>query len=143
MKLDNYYWVYTLECVPTGRIYVGLTGKPNPAWRWSDHIVQMRNGISLSPRLQEEWNRFPHLRFWRFGTIDRVDGKRAGNDLEARTTLAVPEDKRLNEKLKTAVSLEKRAKCEKMLTEGRRYVDIVKDLGVSIGWVSHVKITMK
>jgi hypothetical protein len=139
MKLDNYWWVYTLECVPTGRTYVGLTGKPNPAWRWSEHIIQMRNGISLSPRLQQEWNAYPHLRFWRFGTIDRVEGKVAGNQLEATTTVALPEDKRLNEKIKSSVTLEKRQQVEKLLAEGRRYVDIVKEVGVSMGWVSHVK----
>lgn len=142
MKLDNYWWVYTLECIPTGRIYVGLTGKPNPCWRWAEHVIQMRNGISSSPRLQQEWNTWPDLKHWRFGTVGRVEGKIAGNQLEAITTLAVPEDKRLNEKIKTAISLEKRHQCEIFLREGRRYIDIAKDLGVSLGWISHVKTTM-
>lgn len=139
MKLDNYWWVYTMECVPSGRIYVGLTGKPNPAWRWSDHFVQLRNGTSPSPGLQKEWNKYPDLSHWRFGTVGRVEGKVAGNDLEAKTILSIPEDLRLSEKQKTAISQERRAECQKMLSQGHKYKDIAKVMRVSLGWISRVK----
>jgi hypothetical protein len=136
MKLNNTYWIYAIECIPTGQIYVGQTGKPNPCWRWSEHVVQLRNGISQSPLLQSTWNTFPDLTQWQFRALAKVTGKRSANHREAELILEIPENKRLNTGKTSTVSLLRRRRIEQMLNEGRKYTDIRKAVGISMGMIS-------
>jgi hypothetical protein len=138
MKLDNVYWLYQMECIPTGRVYIGQTGKPNPCWRWSDHVVNLRNGISDSPKLQAEWYAHSNLKFWRFQVLDTVDGKRAANHREAELVLGTPEANRLNCVSTSCISLERRSKIEALLRDGRPYREIVAATGISKGMISRI-----
>lgn len=139
MKLDNYYWVYQIECIPTGKRYIGLTGKPNPCWRWSDHYIELRNGISKARLLQEEWNRHPDFCQWSFRGLVRVEGIKAGRLAEAKAFLEVPEHLRLNSPLTLAVNFERHDKIVEMLKQKISYRQIVKATGVSLGLVSKIK----
>ena len=139
MKLNDIYWLYAVECIPNGKVYVGKTGKPNPCWRWADHFVELRNGISQSPLLQDAWNEYPELIHWQFNTLDKVEGKRTANHREAELILNMPESKRLNTSKTSTVSLERRRRVEEMLKEGSRYVDIRDAVGISIGMISKIK----
>lgn len=139
MKLGHRYWLYSLECVPTGMIYIGLTGKPNPCWRWSEHYVSLRNGISKCTLLQKAWNDFPDLTKWRFMAISVVYGLVNGRHCEAELILAVPDDKRLNSKTMSTVSLERRKAVAKMLRDGCKYRQISNDTGLSVGTISKIK----
>jgi hypothetical protein len=138
MKLDNFYWLYQVECIPTGRIYIGQTGKPNPCWRWSDHFVDLRNGISRCVLLQAEWNLYPELVYWRFQALDRVEGKRVANQREAEFVLGTPPEKRLNCIGTSCISLERRRKIESMLREGRKYREITQETGITGGMISRI-----
>ena len=139
MKLNDVYWIYSIECNPTGKIYVGQTGKPNPCWRWADHVVSLRNGFNTAPLLQEEWNAHPDLTSWTFRPLDRVDGKRAANEREAERILAVPVDRRLNTSKTSTVSMDRRLRVEEMLSRGCKYRDIQDAVGISLGMISKIK----
>jgi uncharacterized protein YerC len=147
VKLDDVYWLYELKCIPSGKLYRGLTGKPNPFWRFSDHFVELRNGISPLPLLQAEWNLYPSLFDWHFQTIDRVHGKPAANLREAELLRAIPDLLSLNCKTALLISLAKRDRVLSMLDEGHTYRVIAKEAGVSLGMVAKLytlrKSTMK
>ncbi len=142
MKLNDIYWLYAIECVPTGKVYIGKTGKPNPCWRWADHFVDLRNGISQSPLLQQAWDEYPEFTHWRFSTLDKVEGKRQASEQEAKLILETPESLRLNTSKTSMLSLERRQTVERLLSEGRRYIDIRDEVGISLGMISKIKKTM-
>lgn len=99
----------------------------------------LRNRTHSSPRLQEEWNRFPDLTHWSFRVLARVEGKRQANEVEARCLLQVPEEKRLSLKSKTAVQITLLERITELLVAGVKYKDIANELGISMGTISHVK----
>jgi hypothetical protein len=139
MKLNNWYWVYQIECIPSGRRYVGLTGKPNPCWRWSELVVNLRNGISDARLLQAEWDAYPDLTQWQFRALGRADGLREGRWKEAEFFLAMPEALRLNSPNSLSLSRERDEKIESMLQEHRKYREIGAATGVSMAWISRIK----
>lgn len=142
MKLNNTYWIYSMECIPTKQIYIGQTGKPNPCWRWADHMVELRNGISQSPLLQEAWDATQDWTQWIFRILAKVEGKRTANFREAELILELPESRRLNTNKTSTVSLARRRRVAAMLQEGRRYIDIRDAVGVSMGMISKIKRTL-
>ena len=139
MKLDKVYWVYQIECLQTGNVYIGQTGKPNPCWRWADHVVELRNGISKCVLLQAEWKRYPSLTQWRFQALDRVNGKREANHREAERVLGTAAKKRLNALSTSCISLERRTRIENMLRQQKPYAVIVEQTGISKGMISRIK----
>jgi hypothetical protein len=139
MKLNDVYWVYQIECVPTKKLYIGLTGKPNPCWRWSDHYLELRRDVSKAPLLQAEWNRYPDLTQWSFRALFRVEGVKLGRTKEAEVFLATPKNLRLNSPNTLALNWQRREKIEDMLKQGVSYRTIVKATGVSLGLVAKIK----
>ena len=138
MKLNNVYWIYMMECVPSGKRYYGQTGKPNPCWRWSDLFIECRNGNSKMPGLQAEWNVYPDFTKWRFQAVDKVDGRRSANAREAEFILACPDDKRLNCLSTSCISQIRREKIMLMLKCGSKYTEITKETGISGGMISRI-----
>ncbi len=139
MKLNDRYWLYAMECIPTGQLYIGQTGRPNPCWRWSEHFVALRNGTSHNRLLQAVWHKYPALTYWQFRVLDVVNGKWAANHREADLILDTPEEKRLNSNKTSTMGLVKRRRIESMLQLGCRYVDIRDTVGVSLGMISKIK----
>jgi uncharacterized protein YerC len=139
VKLDNLYWVYRMECVPSGRVYVGQTGKPNPCWRWSDLFLELRNSLSKSPLLQQEWNRYPDFCAWQFRALERVTGKRTANFREAAQILLLSESARLNVLTTSCVTLSRRRAVQHLLGQKTLYRDIQKLTGLSQGMISKIK----
>jgi uncharacterized protein YerC len=129
--------------VKTGQVYIGKTGKPNPCWRWSEHISDLKNGSSVCPLLQEAWNENSDLTQWQFRALDRVEGKVMANHREAELILEVPDHKRLNTKSTSTVSLARRKEVERMLLEGFRYIDIRDAVGISLGMISKIQKTLQ
>lgn len=140
---NNHYWLYAIECVVTGQVYVGQTLKPNPCMRWMIHINELRNKKSCAPLLQAVWNKHPTPTKWRFQVLDEARGARATNYREAELILEVPEHLRLNEHTKPIISIEKHRQVEAMLLAGRKYDDIHIKVGVSTGLISKIKRAME
>lgn len=136
------YWLYVIECIPTGQKYVGQTGKPNPCWRWSDHVLDLRLGKHKSELFQIAWNTYPCLTQWQFRAIDRAAGKRAANLREADLILAIPVEMRLNSKKTSTVSLARLRNVQEMLLAGRKYIDIRDEAGISLGMISKIRYRM-
>lgn len=141
--MSDKYWIYQIQCVKTGQTYIGQTGKPNPCWRWSDHILDLSNGRSACPLLQEAWNETPNLTQWQFRALDRIEGKVMANHREAELILEVEDHKRLNTKSTSTVSLARKKEVEKMLLEGFRYIDIRDTVGISLGMISKIHKTLQ
>jgi len=139
MKLDNRYWIYQLKCLASNKVYIGRTGSYNPCLRWSDHFSELRRGTSPSPGLQAEWNLHPDWTKWSFQVLVLVEGRLAANRQEAATSIAVPDELRLNALGSVAQGQLKRARIYELLDQGTRYIDIVKLVGVSLGTISNLK----
>lgn len=138
VHLDR-YWLYAVECIPTGKIYIGQTRGVSPFPRWSEHFAGLKRGYSTSPLLQAEWTRHPELPLWRFRALDRVFGRIAANQREAELILAVSERDRLNVAGRSTVSLVRQRRVVELLKAGLPYKEIQMETGLTPGTISKIK----
>lgn len=64
----NYPGIYTIKCIPTGKIYVGQT--INLRRRWHSHRWHLRKGIHKNGHLQNAWNKYGEDNFVFYIVID-------------------------------------------------------------------------
>lgn len=136
----NLFWIYSIECVETGQIYIGQTSKPVPFWRWGDHINALKNNYCRNSLFQEVWNSYSDLKYWRFQALDRVEGKVKANHRESEFIYKIPVNKRLNmSNSSPLVSYEQKQRIEKMIKDKTMGYLIAEEVGVSPSTVSKIK----
>lgn len=137
------FWLYCLECIPTGQLYIGQSSRRNPCIRWSEHVSALIRGDSCHPLLQAAWQANPGWRNWQFRVLDIVAGKRATNYREAELILAMPVDKRLNSPNTSTLSLAKHQRVAAMLAAGIKYHTIRDTVGISTGMISRIATQLR
>jgi hypothetical protein len=93
--------------------------------------------------LQETWNKYPDLTQWMFRALAKVTGKRQANIREAELILEVPEERRLNTKMTSTVTVERWRQVKEMLDRGCKYREIGRAVGISIGMISKIKTALR
>lgn len=138
--MSRQFWIYAIECIPSGRVYIGKTCQSNPCFRWAEHIVNLRNRISTSPLLQREWNTHPDLCAWTFRVLDVAVGGWDAKHKEASLILDVDPDLRLNTQKTSTVSLARRRIAEDMLDANTTFRKIREATGLSVGMIHKIKV---
>jgi len=131
--------IYQIRNVETGHKYIGSC-KTLFMKRWSQHIQLLERGEHHSKLFQQEWNRACNIRDWEFKVlhVEEVSTLREISGIEAEYILAVPESERLNMPNQTTTRA-KHDRVVKMLKEGKRFIDIRDEVGISLGMISNIK----
>ena len=134
------FWIYAIECIETGQIYIGQTSKPSPFWRWSYHMNALKNRYTKNSLFQQVWDMYPNLVHWRFQALRRVKGKVNANHCEVEEINKVPKDKRLNlVDTSPGLTLEQHDEIRRLLENKVKGYIIAKEVGVSNSTVSGIK----
>jgi len=132
--------IYQIRQIETDKRYVGSC-KTLFMKRWSQHFQLLERGDHHSKRFQEEWNKTCNIAHWEFRVlhVEEVSTLREVNNIEADFIIQVPEALRLNMPNQTTTTRAKHHRVVEMLKQGKRFIDIRDEVGISLGMISNIK----